>query len=66
MSTFTYEVGITEFPHPDPDVVHRLREVELSDCPFGCKIYADPKSAMRVLVHSSVYGCRRQTPPRIS
>lgn len=55
----TYEVSIHERPHPDDSVVHRLVEVALSDCPHGCKIYGDPRSNLRVLAHSAIYGCRR-------
>lgn len=57
--TPTYEVGIHEKPHPDDDVVRRLVEVALSDCKSGCKIYADPRSNVRILAHSAVYGCRK-------
>ena len=55
----TYEVGIHEKPHPDDNVVSRLTEVALSDCEFGCKVYADPRSNLRVLAHSAIYGCRK-------
>lgn len=55
----TYEVSTNERPHPDDSVVSRLQEVALSDCASGCKIYADPRSNLRVLVHSAIYGCRR-------
>lgn len=53
----TYETGVDELPHPDLDVCDRLREWSLSKCPYGCKIYADPKSRVRILAHSSTYGC---------
>jgi hypothetical protein len=56
---FTYEVGIDEPPHPDQDIAQRFVEVAMSDCKYGCKIYADPYSEVRVLVHSAVYGCRK-------
>lgn len=59
MTKFTYEVSINTQPHPDQNVVHRLVEVALSDCEYGCKIYADPRSRVRILVHSAVYGCRK-------
>lgn len=55
---YTYEVSHTEKLHPDLSVA-AMREVELSDCPLGCKIYADPRSNVRVLAHNSSYGCRR-------
>lgn len=56
--TFTYETTEGDLNiHPDQAVVNRLQEVELSDCKYGCKIYADPKSKLRVLIHSAVYGC---------
>jgi hypothetical protein len=57
--TITYEVGTKESLHPDPVVCARLQEVALSDCEFGCKIYADPLSSVRILAHNSVYGCRK-------
>ncbi len=56
---FTYEVGIDEAPHPDRDVVARFVEICTSHCKYGCKIYADPYSEIRALVHSSVFGCKR-------
>lgn len=55
--TPTYEVGINEPLHPDLDVALRLEEFGVSGCPFGCKIYKDPKSAMTVLAHNRIYGC---------
>lgn len=54
---FTYEVSGTEPLHPDPSVAARMREVELSNCEFGCKIYADPRSSVRVLAHNRNYNC---------
>jgi hypothetical protein len=56
---FTYEVGVDEPPHPDRDIAQRFVEMAMSDCKYGCKIYADPYSEVRVLVHSAVYGCRK-------
>lgn len=55
----TYEVSINEPIHPDPQVASRFREVALGNCGYGCKIYADPLSAVRVLAHNSAYGCRK-------
>jgi len=57
--TITYEVMVGEPIHPDQDVRSRMREVALSDCEYGCKIYADPKSSVRVLAHNKTYGCRK-------
>jgi hypothetical protein len=57
--TFTYEVGTDEQMHPDADVCARMQEVALSTCEFGCKIYADPRSLVRVLAHNSSYGCTK-------
>lgn len=54
---FTYEVGIDEAVHPDRDIATRFVEVAMSKCNCGCKIYADPFSAVRVLAHSRIYGC---------
>jgi hypothetical protein len=56
---FTYEVGTDEPPHPDMDIAARFVEVAMSDCKYGCKVYADPYSEVRALVHSAVYGCRK-------
>lgn len=53
----TYEAGIDEPVHPDFSIAMRLEEVALSDCKCGCKIYADPRSQLRVLAHNRVYGC---------
>lgn len=55
----TYTVGHAEPLHPDPTVVNRMREVAIGECGFGCKVYADPLSAVRVLAHNSNYGCRQ-------
>lgn len=55
----TYETGIDEMPHPDFTVIDRLIEVAISDCECGCKIYADPRSNVKVLAHSAVYGCKK-------
>lgn len=57
--SFTYEVSHTEPLHPDPEVASRMREVAIGPCPMGCKIYADPLSAVRVLAHNSNYNCQR-------
>lgn len=53
----TYEAGINEPVHPDFSIAIRMEEVAISDCTFGCKIYADPRSRVRVLAHSRAYGC---------
>lgn len=53
----TYEAAIDEPIHPDFSVAMRMEEVAMSDCKFGCKIYADPRSRVRVLAHSRAYGC---------
>lgn len=54
---FTYEVGIDEMLHPDLNVAARMSEAEMGGCEYGCKIYADPQSSVRVLAHNQVYGC---------
>jgi hypothetical protein len=57
---FTYEVSYNEPLHPDPEIASRMREVAIDNsCGFGCKIYADPRSSVRVLAHNSAYGCRK-------
>jgi hypothetical protein len=53
----TYVVGSTEPLHPDPTVCARMREIGLSNCEYGCKVYADPRSNVRVLAHNRSYGC---------
>lgn len=55
----TYETTDREPIHPDPSVRWRFQEYAMSDCPAGCKIYKDPRSDVKVLYHSSVYGCRK-------
>lgn len=55
----TYETSINEPLHPDPNVTARMREIAIGNCEYGCKIYADPLSAVRVLGHNSNYGCRK-------
>lgn len=57
--SFTYEVSSGEPIHPDPAVAARFREADIGDCGYGCKIYADPRSNVRVLAHHRVYGCRK-------
>lgn len=54
---FTYEIGIDEPVHPDRNIAMRFVEFGFSDCAYGCKIFADPYSEVRVLVHYEVYGC---------
>lgn len=57
---FTYEVGIDEPVHPDVDITLRFREYALGECEYGCKIYRDPISGVKVLAHFSVYGCTKK------
>lgn len=54
---FTYEAGTDEPVHPDMTICWRFVEVGMSGCEYGCKIYADPKSNVRVLKHYKGYGC---------
>jgi hypothetical protein len=54
----TYETGTDEPLHPDPVVASRFIEVAMSNCAFGCKIFADPMSRVNVLGHYAVYGCK--------
>jgi len=53
----TYEVGSKEPLHPDAQVAARFLECAIGDCEFGCKIYMDTESEVRVLAHNSAYGC---------
>lgn len=55
----TYEVSGNEPLHPDPSVSARMYEIAIGPCEFGCKIYADPRSNVRVLAHNSAYGCNK-------
>lgn len=55
---YTYETGIDEPIHPDPQVAARFREEYISDCPNGCKVYSDPLSDVLVLAHNWNYGCK--------
>lgn len=57
--SITYEVGGDEVLHPDLNVCLRLVEVAVGPCEFGCKIYADPLSNVRILAHNSAYGCKK-------
>lgn len=57
-TNITYETGTDEPLHPDFTVAARLIEVAISDCEYGCKIYADPRSNVTVLGHNRLYGCR--------
>lgn len=56
----TYEVGIDEPIHPDLTVASRFRVIAIGDCEYGCKIYADPRSSVRVLAHNADYGCTKE------
>jgi hypothetical protein len=56
---FTYEVGVNEQLHPDMFVAARMVEAEMSNCQYGCKIYQDPRSNVRVLAHNRTYGCNK-------
>lgn len=56
---YTYEVSGNESLHPDPQVAARFLEAAISNCEFGCKIYADSESSVRVLAHNSAYGCKK-------
>ena len=55
----TYETGIDEPIHPDFMVASRFIEVAMGNCAYGCKIYADPRSNVKVLAHNRVYGCTK-------
>jgi hypothetical protein len=56
----TYEVNIGVEPiHPDPAIAWRFIEAAMSDCEYGCKIFADPLSSVKVLAHQPIYGCRK-------
>lgn len=55
----TYETGIDEQLHRDPAVASRFIESAMSNCEYGCKIYADPKSRVNVLGHNGTYGCKK-------
>lgn len=57
--SFTYEVSHGQPLHPDWEVAIRLVEADLSNCEFGCKIYKDPRSSVRILAHNAIYGCRK-------
>lgn len=56
---YTYETGIDEAIHPDFMVSTRFIEIAMGDCVYGCKIYADPRSNVKVLAHNKVYGCTK-------
>lgn len=59
MSNITYETGWDEPIHPDPTLARQMEEVGVSECKYGCKIYAHPSTPrVRVLGHNSQYGCR--------
>lgn len=58
----TYEVGINEPLHPDLSIALRMNEFAMSDCEYGCKIYKDPRSGVKVLAHNRTYGCDKTAP----
>jgi len=55
----TYEVSHNEPLHPDLLVSARMYEVGITNCEYGCKVYADPWSKVRVIAHNSNYGCTK-------
>lgn len=55
----TYEVSYNEPLHPDPAVASRMYEYAIGKCGNGCKIYADPRSGVKVLAHNSNYNCHK-------
>lgn len=55
----TYEVSTDEPLHPDQAIADRMYEHGLSTCKYGCKVYADPWSHIRVVAHDRAYGCMR-------
>lgn len=55
----TWETGTDEPLHPDVYVASRFIEVAMSDCEYGCKIYADPMSRVNILGHNGTYGCKK-------
>jgi len=49
---FTYTIRQDQLDkHPDQAVVKRLVEASASDCTDACKIYKDPQTTLRLLVH---------------
>lgn len=44
---------------PSPVIDARGARQWCAHCPLGCKVYADPKSGVRVKAHNANYGCRR-------
>lgn len=57
--TPTWEESHDKPLHPDPDVASRMYEAYISNCEYGCKIYADPRSKVLILHHNSNYGCEK-------
>lgn len=60
MPNYTFEVSHNEPVHPDPQVAATFTECDFPSpptCEYGCKIYGNPRSNERVLVHNSNYGC---------
>ena len=37
----------------------RFREVAISACPLGCKVYEHDTTGEQVLAHNGAYGCKR-------
>lgn len=57
---FTYETGVDEAIHPDPEIAAGMSEIGLSKtCKYGCKLYKHPRAEVVVLSHNSSYGCKR-------
>lgn len=52
----TEDMRVFSYNEPCPGV---WLEAGISDCEFGCKIYRNPHTEERVLMHNSNYGCHR-------
>lgn len=54
----TTEVAVYHHDEAMPGI--GWREVAMSDCPFGCKVYQQPDNPLHFsLGHNSNYGCKR-------
>ena len=52
---YDFVVGIKEHLGRPGDYL--WREVEISDCKYGCKIYESERTGRRALAHNAAYGC---------
>ena len=55
----SYEIGIDEAMHHNPEAPLPFKEHSISKCKYGCKYYRTQNKFVLVLGHHAAYGCKR-------